>query len=242
MVRSSTSRARATKAGSAAARAAPIRRAALSRELILQAAFALVSEEGMPALSTRRLGERLRCEAMSIYHHFASKQHLLDAMVDHVLSTMDLVSADPDPMQRVRHCFRAYRSAAHAHPAFFPYAALHRLNTPRGVQFIETVLGVIRAAVPDDELAARYFRVAGYYLVGAALDETAGYAKGPTAAEPVDDAHIRAHCPQLAQASRYFHHDQWDATFELGVEALIDSMAADAVRLGAKRARPARKR
>jgi AcrR family transcriptional regulator len=235
-------RARAAKVGSAATRAAPIKRAPLSRELILQAAFALVHEQGMAALSTRRLGERLRCEAMSIYHHFASKQHLLDAMVDHVLSTIDLASADPDPMQRVRHCLRAYRAVAHAHPAFFPYAALHRLNTPRGVQFIETVLAAFRAAVPDDELAARHFRVAGYYLVGAALDETAGYAKGPSAAEPVDDGYIRTHCPRLTQASRYFQREQWDATFELGVEALIQSMAADARRLGAGRAKPARRR
>lgn len=226
----------------AGTRAGATKRAPLSRELILQTAFALVHDEGMAALSTRRLGERLRCEAMSIYHHFASKQHLLDAMVDHVLSTMDLASDSADPLERVRHCFRAYRRAAHQHPAFFPYAALHRLNTPRGVQFIETVLSVIRGAVADDQLAARYFRVAGYYLVGATLDETAGYAKGPSAAQPVDDGYIRAHCPQLTQAARYFQRDQWDATFELGVDALIDAMASDAKRLNGARAKAARKR
>jgi hypothetical protein len=46
----------------------------------------------------------------------------------------------------------------------------------------------------------------------------------------------------LTQASRYFQREQWDATFELGVEALIQSMAADARRLGAGRAKPARRR
>ena len=235
---------RAKTVAGRSAKASAARRAPLSRELILQAALALVRDEGLAALSTRRLGERLRCEAMSIYHHFASKQHLLDAMVDHVLSTMDLLSDHPDPLQRVRHCFRAYRAAAHAHPAFFPYCAVHRLNTPRGVQFIETVLSVIRGAVPDDELAARYFRVAGYYLVGAGLDETAGYAKGPSAAVPVDDAYIRAHCPLLMRAAPYFQRLQWDATFDLGVEMLLSAMAADARQLAspAKAARSRRHR
>jgi AcrR family transcriptional regulator len=238
MPRSPAAPDRAARAGRAARKA----RAPLSRELILQTALALVRDEGMAALSTRRLGERLRCEAMSIYHHFASKQHLLDAMVDHVLSTMDLASGSADPIERVRHCFRAYRATAHAHPAFFPYLAVHRLNTPQGVRFIETVLSVIRAAVPDDALAARYFRVAGYYLVGAGLDETAGYAKGPSAADPVDDAHIRQHCPQLTRAARYFQRDQWDATFELGLEALLNAMSADAKRLAALARRPSARR
>ena len=216
-------------------KAAP--REPLSPERILQAALALVDEHGLDALSTRRLGQRLRCEAMSIYHHYPSKQHLLDAMVDRVAASIEIPPADGDPMRRVAEVFRAYRTMAHRFPAFFPYAAVHRLNTPTGVRLIESVLGVIRAAVPDDELAARYFRVAGYYLIGAALDETSGYAKGPSAAEPVDDAYIRAHCPLLMRAAPYFQRAQWDATFDLGLEILLAAMAADAKRLksGARR-------
>jgi AcrR family transcriptional regulator len=221
------------RAAKAAARAAPAHRQPLSPARILQSALALVHDEGLAALSTRRLGERLHCEAMSIYHHYPSKQHLLDAMVDHVLSSIQLPSAGGDAMQRVRAAFHAYRTMAHKHPAFFPYAALHRLNTPSGVRFIESLLALFRDAVPDDALAARYFRVAGYYLVGASLDETAGYAKGPSAAEPVSDAYIREFCPQLTQAARYFQRDQWDATFELGIDALLTAMEADAKRLKA---------
>src|SRR3989442_13967025 len=59
---------------------------ALSRELIAAAAMALVDREGLAALSTRRLGEELGCEAMSIYHHFPSKAHLMDALVDLMLA------------------------------------------------------------------------------------------------------------------------------------------------------------
>ncbi len=215
--------------------AAPPPREPLSPRRILEAALALVDEHGVGALSTRRLGERLRCEAMSIYHHYPSKQHLLDAMVDRVLDSLPRVADDADPIERVRQVCHAYRTMAHRHPAFFPYVATHRLNTPSGVRFIDTMLALFRDAVHDDELAARYFRVAGYYLIGAGLDETAGYAKGPSAAEPVGDDHIVEHCPALAQAARFFRREQWDATFELGVDALLAAMTADAKRLAGVR-------
>lgn len=29
------------------------------------------------------------------------------------------------------------------------------------------------------------------------------------------------HCPRLAQAARYFEQPEWDATFALGIEALM---------------------
>jgi AcrR family transcriptional regulator len=213
--------------------AAQAPREPLTPQRIVDAALALVDDEGLAGFSTRRLGERLRCEAMSIYHHYPSKQHLLDAMVDRVIGSIEFPPAGGDPIGRVRALFDAYRAMAHRHPAFFGYAAVHRLNTPVGVRFIDDAIALIRTAVPDDALAARYFRAAGYYLVGAALDETSGYARGPSAAEPVDDAYIAAHCPNLLRAAPYFERVQWDATFDLGIDALLAAMTADAKRLGA---------
>lgn len=201
---------------------------ALTPQGIVDAALALVAEAGVAGLSTRKLGERLGCEAMSIYHHFPSKQHLLDAMVDHAIGTMDMPPDTLPALERLRQAMHAYRAMAHRHPALFPYVAVHRLNTPTGVRFIESMLGLVQAVVPDAGLAARHFRTLGYYLVGAALDETAGYAKGPSAAEPVDGAFIARECPRLAAAAPYFQREQWDVTFELGVQALLAAVQADA--------------
>jgi hypothetical protein len=99
--------------------------------------------------------------------------------------------------------------------------AVHRLNTPTGVRFIERGLGMVRDATGDDELAARYFRAIGYYITGVVLDETAGYAKGPSAADPVSDEYIARECPLLARTGRYFARGEWDRTFELGLAALL---------------------
>jgi AcrR family transcriptional regulator len=204
------------------------KREPLSRERILRAAIDEVREVGLAALSTRRLGQRLHCEAMSIYHHFPSKAHLLDAMVDHAIESIEQPPAGLNPMQRMRHALHSYRAMANRFPALYPLVAVHRLNTPCGVRYIESILVMVRAAVPDDELAARHFRTVGYYLTGASLDETSGYAKGPSAAQPVSDDYIREHCPTLMKAAPYFKASQWDRTFELGLEAMLDAMARDA--------------
>jgi len=74
----------------------------LSPERIVSAALALVQQDGLAGLSTRRLGQCLDCEAMSIYHHFPSKQHLLDALVDHAIASVDMPSADLTPVERLR--------------------------------------------------------------------------------------------------------------------------------------------
>src|SRR4051812_19892706 len=78
--------------------------AALSRERIAAAAMALVDRDGLQALSTRRLGDELGCEAMSIYHHFPSKAHLMDALVDLMLLGARVPSAaeEPDWLARLR--------------------------------------------------------------------------------------------------------------------------------------------
>src|SRR4051812_47064186 len=54
----------------------------LSRERVLAAALALVDREGLSALSMRRLGAELGVEAMALYRYAASKDALLDGLVE----------------------------------------------------------------------------------------------------------------------------------------------------------------
>jgi len=203
----------------------------LSRERILQAALEEVAAEGLTALSMRKVGQRLGREAMSLYHHFPSKQHLLDAMVEHALVSIPAPPPGLSALEQLRHALDGYHSMANRFAALYPLIAVHRLNTPVGVQFIESILQLVHAVIPDKELSARYFRVISYYVTGASLDETAGYAKGPSAAEPVSDEFISRECPLLTDAAPYFQHEQWDATYTLGVDVLLAAMKRDAARL-----------
>jgi AcrR family transcriptional regulator len=207
----------------------------LSRERIVEAALALVARDGLEALTMRRLGAELGREAMSLYHFFPSKQHLVDALVDHAITSVEFPPEGMQPLERMRRVMRNYRAMAHRFARLYPVVAVHRLNTPTGVRFIERLLGLATQIAGDEESAARCFRTLGYYLMGAALDETMGYAQGPSAAEPVDGAFITRECPHLARAARFFQRDQWDKTFELGMEAMLAALAARSGKLGGKR-------
>ena len=61
-------------------------RVPLSRDRVLRAAAALADQNGIAALSMRKLGEALGVEAMSLYNHVANKDDLLNGMVDLVFS------------------------------------------------------------------------------------------------------------------------------------------------------------
>jgi hypothetical protein len=129
------------------------------------------------------------------------KELLMDT-VDLMLKEAQVTMADGwDWLQRMRHAAHGFRNMALKHPKFFPYFAVHRLNTPSGVAFIDGIIGIFREAGFSDRDAATYFREIGYYLTGAALDETAGYANGPSAAEPVSGETIAADFKHLAAAA-----------------------------------------
>ncbi len=196
----------------------------LGRERIVAAALRLIEREGLAAFSMRKLGEALGVEAMSLYHFFPSKQHLVDALVDNAIASIEFPPERLKPLERMRRVMRAYRGMAHRYGRLYPVIAVHRLNTPTGVRFIERVLEIAYGITGDEESAARSFRALGYYLMGAALDETMGYAKGPSAAEPVDGEFIARECPLLARSAKYFQRDQWDRTFERGLEDLLEAL------------------
>ena len=61
----------------------------LDKEAIELAALALIDKDGLGELSMRRLGKKLGVEAMSLYHHYPSKAHLLDALLDRLIATSE---------------------------------------------------------------------------------------------------------------------------------------------------------
>ncbi|MBZ3908209.1 TetR/AcrR family transcriptional regulator [Streptomyces brasiliscabiei] len=69
---------------------------ALSREHIVAEALRLLDEEGIDALSMRKLGGRLSAGATSLYRHVANKDELLELAVDEVYGEIE-VRAAPDP-------------------------------------------------------------------------------------------------------------------------------------------------
>jgi len=198
----------------------------LSRELIEIEALAEIEAHGLQDFSLRKLATRMGCEPMSLYHHFPSKAHLMDALVDRVMGTLPAPRKNLAWRARITALVYEYRDMAHRHPAFFHYLALHRLNMPTGLNWLNRTLEAFASAGFGQEETARLFRIFGYYIVGAALDETSGYAKGPSAREPVPNESIARDYPAVGAAGPYFASSQFDRTFKEGLEILLDGMEA----------------
>lgn len=203
-------------------KAAPTRREPLSRERIELAALVLIDKEGLEGFSVRKLGDMLGCEAMSIYHHFLSKAHIIDALVDRLVSRVPIPSHDLDSVERLRGLANGWRNMARQNPRFFPVLSLHRLNSEVGVTFLNEVMLTFRAGGLERERAARLFRVMNYYLMGAALDEISGYAKGPSSLNPMSNHDLTLKFPHIADAGEFFAPEQFDQTFELGLNLLME--------------------
>jgi AcrR family transcriptional regulator len=96
---------------------------------ILEAARALLEEEGFDAFSMRRLAERLGIRAPSLYKHFASKEALEAALLSQVFAEQAQVAetAVRDTDEPLAAIARGYREYALRHPQ------LYRLFTERAI-------------------------------------------------------------------------------------------------------------
>ena len=68
----------------------PSNRTSLTKERIVSVALKLADEGGIAALSMRKLGRELGVEAMALYHHFASKDLLIESMIDRVHGEIEI--------------------------------------------------------------------------------------------------------------------------------------------------------
>jgi AcrR family transcriptional regulator len=203
------------------------KREKLSAERIAEAAMQLIDEGGLDNFSFRSLAKRLGCQAMSIYHYYPSKAHLLEALVDMCLSEI----AVPDPAlpwrARLGQIAQSMRQVALRHPGFFLYFSIFRMNNRAGMTMLNSVLQILEDIGLDAANRARAFRSFSYYIMGAGVDEALGYAHGPSAVAPVPQDEAERAFPAIMAVGRYFGDDYHGEIFDYGVEAMLDRIEAD---------------
>jgi AcrR family transcriptional regulator len=122
-------------------------RVALSRDQIIDAAVKVMDEEGLDALSMRRLGLELNAGATSLYWHVRNKDELLDLVLDRVIAEVI-----PD-MERDVGWRETAESAAHAlrrvllrHRGVAPIMGERPTFGPSALQALEILLTPFVAA------------------------------------------------------------------------------------------------
>jgi AcrR family transcriptional regulator len=143
----------------------------LTRNRILRTAIALADEAGIESLSMRRLGQALGVEAMSLYHHVANKEDLLDGMVDVVFGEVELPSREGDWRTAMRRRADSFRAVLARHRWAIGLVDSRTAPGPATLRHHDAVLGCLRGAGFSVELAAHAFAALDSYLYGFALQE-----------------------------------------------------------------------
>ncbi len=123
----------------------PSARPSLSRTRVVDEAMRLADEEGLAALSMRALAGRLGVEAMSLYHHVAGKEALLDAMVEAVFAELHLPVIGADWRGELRTRSVSGRTVLLRHRWAVGLMDSRRSPGPESMRHHDAVLGCLAA-------------------------------------------------------------------------------------------------
>lgn len=165
----------------------------LSRASVVTEAIDFVDENGLPALTMRRLGRRLGVEAMSLYRYVNGREDLLEAMVDDLVGRLrrgKSVDLPNDTWQAyVVWLAHAVRAMAVEHPHLFPLVATRHPSAPwlrpplRSLEVVEEFLATMTDRGFSPERAVRAYQMFTTFLLGHLLLESTHRSTSPTMAE-----------------------------------------------------------
>lgn len=95
----------------------------LEREKIARTAIALADDEGLEAVSLRRIAERLGVTPMALYRHLENKDDLLDEMADRLYADLELPGEQGHWWDGLAGLMRSARAVLLAHPWAAPLFA-----------------------------------------------------------------------------------------------------------------------
>lgn len=149
------------------AKAATTTREPLTRQRVLDTAIELVDQDGLGALSMRKLGTQLGVEAMSLYKHVANKDAVLDGLVEHLWTDVHGAIAEHDEWpEQLRSYAHAIRDAMHKHPQSAQLLLSRCMLPTQLLEVYATLIESLQDAGFDEKTAARTVRALGGFALG----------------------------------------------------------------------------
>jgi AcrR family transcriptional regulator len=208
-------------------------RRALDVDTIVATALRIADEEGVEAVSMRRIASELRVGTMSLYHHVADKEELLELMAD--ATSAELIVPGEilgDWREALRAIAHRTRDAFLRHPWLIDTAGTRPLVTPNALRHVEQSVAIVAALDVDRDTAVAMVMATDDYTIGHVFRQSrVGSAERPFATdrdgERVRDLLASGEFPHL---QRIFADGGRIApppdTFDAGLEWLFDGMQA----------------
>lgn len=211
------------------------RRARLNKDRVLRAAVALADESGIEALSMRRLAEVLGVVPMALYKHTASKEELLDGMIDIVVGEIEPPGAITEANWKtvIRERILSARQSLRRHP--WASAAIEARTDPTPVMlaYIDSIIGMFRAGGFSIDLTHHALHALGSRLLGY-TPEVFNDSQGldPQVLEVVV-SQMKDAFPHVAELAQAVYHDAASVVgagcddqfeFEFALDLLLDGL------------------
>jgi AcrR family transcriptional regulator len=149
------------------------KRAPLTRDRLLSAAIAVADTGGIAALTIRSVAAELGVKPMSLYHHVANKEAIIDGIIDVVFSEIELPPEDADWRTALRVRAHSARAALRRHPWATPFMESRSHPGPATLRHHDAVLGTLRRNGFPLILAGHAYSMIDCYIYGFALEEAA---------------------------------------------------------------------
>lgn len=146
-------------------------RVPLSRERVIDAAIRLADEGGIESLTMRRLAQALGVEAMSLYYYVASKDEIVNGIVDVVVSEFRLGLPGAD----WKGALRTTATSAYEVLLRHPWAASLVLSatgvSPARLRYMNSILGTLREAGFSADMTDHGYHALESHIMGFTLWE-----------------------------------------------------------------------
>ncbi|MER5263773.1 TetR/AcrR family transcriptional regulator C-terminal domain-containing protein [Actinosynnema sp. NPDC002837] len=207
--------------------------APLSRERVLRAAVAIADAGGIAGLTMRSLADALGVKPMSLYHHVANKDEILDGIVDVVFGRMELPTPGGDWRHEMVKRANSARDVLRRHPWAIGLLESRKAPGPATLRHHDATIGTLRRAGFPVATTAHAYALLDSYVYGFAVQEAALPFSGPDSATEVTEdilAHLaREDYPYLVEMATEHvlrpGHDFADE-FAFGLDVILDAMAA----------------
>lgn len=146
-------------------------RGPLTRERVLEAATRVADEGGVSSLTMRRIAQKLGVEAMSLYHHVANKDDILNGIVDDVFGEIELPGDGTQWKKAMRKRAHSARAAIARHPWAIGLMESRKDPGAATLRHHNAVLGSLRAGGFSIAMAGHAFSVLDSYIYGFAVQE-----------------------------------------------------------------------
>ncbi|MEV0583296.1 TetR/AcrR family transcriptional regulator [Nonomuraea sp. NPDC050310] len=214
----------------------------LSQELIVETGLRILDDEGLEAVSMRRVAQELNTGPASLYAHVANKEELLELMYEQVIGEIELPAPDdPRPWQeQIREIVRNSQRTLARHGSIAATVMAGVPTGPNSMRMAERMLGVmLGGGIPKRVATMAMDRLAMYITADvyeSSLYQSMWRASGKEREQFVTDyfGQIREYFlslpperfPHLSASVEEMLEGDGDERFEFGLDLIIAGIEA----------------